>query len=43
MADNRAMLHLFDQLEIDVELSLEDADYLGSTLPAAAAGDVAPR
>jgi GNAT superfamily N-acetyltransferase len=55
MADNRAMLHLFEQLgamkahrdhgdlEIDVELSLEDADCLGSTLRAAAAGDVAPR
>lgn len=55
MADNRAMLHLFDRLgamtshrdagdlEIDVELSLEDADCLGSTLRAAAAGDVAPR
>jgi GNAT superfamily N-acetyltransferase len=55
MADNRAMLNLFDRLgamtshrdagdlEIDVELPLEDADSLGSTLRAAAAGDVAPR
>jgi RimJ/RimL family protein N-acetyltransferase len=55
MADNRAMLRLFERLgamevrrdagdlEIDVELPLDDAECLGSALRAAAAGDVAPR
>jgi len=55
MADNRSMLHLFDQLgamtvrrdegelEIDVELAVDDAECLGSALRAAAAGDVARR
>jgi hypothetical protein len=55
MADNRAMLRLFERLgavkayradgdlEIDVELPLDDAECLDCALRAAAVGDVAPR
>jgi RimJ/RimL family protein N-acetyltransferase len=55
MADNRAMLRLFERLgamevrrddgdlEIDVELPIDEAECLGSALRAAAVGDVAPR